>query len=140
MTPDDLTHVPPDVTDPGAPTTPPPDPRGVKFVAGTSEAVRIWMRDFLGIHQPNDVARVVINLEVGKAATVDVEMFLRSNALAALPTDAIGDVSIEPTPEQLEAATWAVSRLTGIRHADAQTLAAEVLKAAAPGPEQHPRP
>jgi len=136
MTPEpDLTHVPPDV-----PTDPPPDPRGVKFVAGTSEAVRVWLRDFLGIHEPNDVARVQINLEVGKAATVDVEMFLRSNALAALPPEVIGDVSIEPTPEQLEAATWVISRMIGARHPDAQRIAAEVLKAAAPGPEQQPRP
>jgi hypothetical protein len=130
----DLTHVPPDVP------TPPADPRGVKFVAGSNPKVLQWLHEFLGITHPEDVARVQINLEIGSAATVDVKMFLRSNALAELPREVLGTVNIDPTDDQLAAATFAVERAAGVRYDQARAIALAVLKAADPAPEQHPRP
>lgn len=131
MTPE---HAETPVTDPQA------DPRGVKFVAGTSPKVLAWLRDYLGIEHAEDVARVGINLEVGQAATVDVVMFLRSGALAELPAEVIGTVNVEPTEEQLAAAAFAVERGFGFGRKQATMIARAVLKAAEPAPDQHPRP
>lgn len=129
-----MTHAETPVTDPQA------DPRGVKFVAGASPKVLAWLRDYLGIDHAEDVARVQINLEVGQAATVDVVMFLRSNALAELPAEVIGTVNVEPTDDQLAAAAFAIERRFNVGVKQAREMARVVLKAAEPAPDQHPRP